>query len=961
MISYYFKQTQKILLVKKMLLKTNLAILLFILSIIGLNAQKAYYVDATNGNDTYNGLHPAYLTGSDGPWKTIAKVNAAVFVAGDSVLFKRNDVWREQLIIDNSGTSGKPDVFDAYGAGNDPVVNGADLVSTVWTQGAGQAAEETGGNFVSGFETAALADWGTKSVNGSVTLVQATDSVRHGTYSLKVTGDGTDNGGVISSSITAMQDGDEYFFRVYLYVNSSDIKPNTQIRFHRMNAGGSQNAYASLFINASEIINSITINATSCGSGGLIFDHLSIDNWVMGEWNCVEYSLKRSATVGGGSVWINGVLKGSSYTANTSLLGAIDNIQLGTDAYAEGLKNGGSLWFDDYRFKINSQIGLFNPPGFPNYIWYTRLTTQPQMVYFNGTYGTIGAAKDKLSINQSWYWENDTLYVNSSTSPTTTYTNPGIEAGARTNCIQVNNASYVTLKHIVCKYSNSTGVETVSITNNLTLDSCTFEYNWWRGLIAGQNEQHDSGKVINCLARYNLEMGIGVHCNAHGWLIANNISHHNGWSKTSWQWTAGIKLWADRVSDWCSGITIEHNQSYNNGYDGANGDKGIGIWVDECVASAAHRNVVRYNISHDNNSTGIYSEKSDYVDAYYNICYNNMQGGKIETLYMGDLGVKASDARHADNNRFYNNVSYNSGDWGIYCGVYETGLHPQVNNNEFKNNIVIGAKRFQLCADPGGNNNGTNGTGNVYAYNCLGTEATNFIQWNYVAMSTYAAWETAYGSASHSINADPLFVNKTGYNFHLLTTSLCKNAGTNVNLTSDYDNQPVPMGSGVDVGAFEFIEGVVKYTLTVNSGTGGGSYSSGQVVNITANAPATGKVFDKWTGNTTGIVNINLSSTTITMSSANATITATYKDVIDLSDNENSNIDFYPNPVKDILNIRLNENAVLSVYDLNGVLQIQKQISGNTLQLDMSEFSSGIYIIKINNDQLSKIVKIIKE
>jgi len=56
-----------------------------------------YYVDATNGNDSNNGI--SGLT----PWKTIAKVNASNFNPGDQILFKRGEVWREQLIVPSTG------------------------------------------------------------------------------------------------------------------------------------------------------------------------------------------------------------------------------------------------------------------------------------------------------------------------------------------------------------------------------------------------------------------------------------------------------------------------------------------------------------------------------------------------------------------------------------------------------------------------------------------------------------------------------------------------------------------------------------------------------------------------------------------------------------------------------------------------------------------------------------------
>jgi len=65
-----------------------------------------------------------------------------------------------------------------------------------------------------------------------------------------------------------------------------------------------------------------------------------------------------------------------------------------------------------------------------------------------------------------------------------------------------------------------------------------------------------------------------------------------------------------------------------------------------------------------------------------------------------------------------------------------------------------------------------------------------------------------------------------------------------------------------------------KYQLTVNNGSGEGSYSAGTVVAIKANAPPTGDVFSDWTGAT--VANSQSSSTTITMPATAATVTANY-------------------------------------------------------------------------------------
>jgi len=85
-----------------------------------------YYVDATNGNDDNDGMS------SETPWKTISKVNSASFSAGDSILFKRNETWRERLSVPGSGSNGNPITFGVYSTGNDPIINGADVI-TRWT------------------------------------------------------------------------------------------------------------------------------------------------------------------------------------------------------------------------------------------------------------------------------------------------------------------------------------------------------------------------------------------------------------------------------------------------------------------------------------------------------------------------------------------------------------------------------------------------------------------------------------------------------------------------------------------------------------------------------------------------------------------------------------------------------------------------------------------------------------
>lgn len=78
----------------------------------------------------------------------------------------------------------------------------------------------------------------------------------------------------------------------------------------------------------------------------------------------------------------------------------------------------------------------------------------------------------------------------------------------------------------------------------------------------------------------------------------------------------------------------------------------------------------------------------------------------------------------------------------------------------------------------------------------------------------------------------------------------------------------------VTVTANYIVAPVQNYVLTVNSGSGDGSYAPGTVVTIVADAASAGHVFSQWTGAT--VANPSAASTTITMPSANTTVTANY-------------------------------------------------------------------------------------
>jgi hypothetical protein len=122
----------------KQLLKLNRSIVWLALLFISVSipwsvafAGTIYFVDQSHGKDTYNGTTTTINdNASEGPWKTIAKVNSTNFSAGDSILFKKGEIWREELRPRSSGSLFSWITYGAYGTGENPIINGADAVYT---------------------------------------------------------------------------------------------------------------------------------------------------------------------------------------------------------------------------------------------------------------------------------------------------------------------------------------------------------------------------------------------------------------------------------------------------------------------------------------------------------------------------------------------------------------------------------------------------------------------------------------------------------------------------------------------------------------------------------------------------------------------------------------------------------------------------------------------------------------
>ncbi len=101
-------------------------LLLCLILLHNAKATNYYFSEAGNDNRTFQEAQNPVT-----PWRTLAKLNA-VFSSinpGDTIFFKRGDVFEGSLNILSSGNSNSPIVLAAYGSGAKPVISGFTAVA----------------------------------------------------------------------------------------------------------------------------------------------------------------------------------------------------------------------------------------------------------------------------------------------------------------------------------------------------------------------------------------------------------------------------------------------------------------------------------------------------------------------------------------------------------------------------------------------------------------------------------------------------------------------------------------------------------------------------------------------------------------------------------------------------------------------------------------------------------------
>ena len=87
-----------------------------------------------------------------------------------------------------------------------------------------------------------------------------------------------------------------------------------------------------------------------------------------------------------------------------------------------------------------------------------------------------------------------------------------------------------------------------------------------------------------------------------------------------------------------------------------------------------------------------------------------------------------------------------------------------------------------------------------------------------------------------------------------------------------------------------------------------------------------------------------------------------YDASLGIEDLQSNTLNWFPNPVKDQLNLTDEENLThVSIFNIVGQLLAEKVLHATIFQFDMTAFSKGTYVIKVRTDTKIKTFKILKE
>ena len=436
--------------------------------------------------------------------------------------------------------------------------------------------------------------------------------------------------------------------------------------------------------------------------------------------------------------------------------------------------------FKDFRHHCYESSGA-SPELEVNYgyenVWQATLTSEPTSVFFNGTFGNKQTAIGDVDSEFDWFWDSNVLYVYSTSDPDSAYTSPGIEAMLRNYGIYASAKDYITIDGVQLIKSINSGIRSED-GENWVITNCTTDNNYYRGIFIDGN----GGASVS---------GITINNNTIGATRDTNIGFHS----------AGILVrgvdsplvYLNTISTENSvGIVFDDSSTVGTGNLTSSGSIYLND-ISDCESGIILRysgsNLVYRNYIHDGRGSGVGNAiESDGNKIYYNII-DTLDDSTDGVLYNGiDIN------NDAQNGEVYNNVIYKVHDFCITVEDDTAACDGWI----IKNNIFDSSQNYgsKSCFYVGSGISTLTLSNNFYQYD------TNLGSWKGSVKTSLSTWVAA-SSETNSQEGDPLMTDPANGDFTLQVGSPCRERGTNVALTADYDGSYVPQGL-VDIGAYEY-------------------------------------------------------------------------------------------------------------------------------------------------------------
>jgi parallel beta-helix repeat protein len=768
-----------------------------------------YYVDVTNGNDPNDGLSP------ETAWKTINKVNSMNFYPGDSILFKRGEIWREQLNVRSSGKEGNPITFGAYGE----VITGWSLYDEEKNIYVANVGSEVTQLFVDG-KRQTLARWpnsGWQNIDAdsedktslySESLTQPSDYWVGATIVIKTISWKVETKTVIANSqsehkIAWNEDTNyipkegqgfylegkfeeidtpgEWYYRegkVYLCMAEGEHPDNHLI------------AFAKPEINGADVITGWSIYEYR-GDGSVIYvanvgsevTQLFVDGqrqtlarWPNSGWQNIDADSADKT-----SLYSESLTQADDYWAGATII--IKTKPWHIDAKTVANSGHTITWDDDTQYTPKKNYGFY-----------------------------LEGKLEEIDVQGEWCYSGGKVYLCMLEGDHPD--NHQIEGSVRDYGVRTKypyHQHHFIIEDLNVKYAKKSGIEMVS-TDYVTIRNNTISFCGERGIFC-YRYYYDSDSHYNCYVNDNQILycgsdGIRMTGSINDRMTNNKVSHIG--SLVSPKKCYGVIVYSDN-------IIVSDNEISNTLYDG------IFIGSDNAVISCNtifncllsfydgggiytggdHTNVIiKNNIVSDiiGNAEGTpASEPSDVIGIYLDDFCNDVT---VEGNIVFNCGTTGMLLHNAHNNIIVNNVFYNNHKRAVHFS--ESYQQDYMHDNDFYNNILFatGAEELTWVEISAFSSSGTIGTySNNLHYN-PNFEATIKYKRGSTQYYTLEQWHKFSGQDEYSIAADPLFVDVLNLDFHLQPFSPCIDKGIDVGLTEDFEGNPVD--SAPDISVYEY-------------------------------------------------------------------------------------------------------------------------------------------------------------